>query len=60
MHQRWLKLAELAGAVIRNARGALPGLAGATCVSVGLGMVFPPLGVIAAGVFLLIIDYRRP
>lgn len=59
MRQRWLKLAELAGTTIRNARGSLPGMAGAACISVGLGLVAIPLGLISAGVFLLLIDYRR-
>ena len=35
------------------------GVAGATLVCVGLGMIYVPAGVIAAGVFLLLLDYRR-
>lgn len=51
-----LKAADVAGALVRG----LPGMAGAACVCAGLGLIYMPAGVIAAGVFLLIIDYRRP
>lgn len=44
-----------AGIVGRLLRGA-PGILGASAVSLGLGMIYAPVGVIAAGVFLLLID----
>lgn len=36
----------------------LAGAAGSALVSVGLWVAWPPLGLIAAGVFLLLIDER--
>ena len=60
MRKAWRKLADLAGSVAGSLRGTWAGLAGAACICVGVGMVYVPAGVIAAGVFLLIVDARRP
>lgn len=53
-------VAEAAGALLRGVRIAGPGIAGAMCVVIGLAMIYDPLGLLAAGAFLLLIDYRRP
>lgn len=37
-----------------------PGVSGAVLVSVGLGLVWFPLGLVAAGGFLLLLDRRVP
>lgn len=50
-------LAAFAGHCVRISRG-LPGLAGAGLISYGAGMVYAPAGVIVAGVFCLLIDWR--
>lgn len=47
--------------VIRIARSSarwLPGVAGAVLVVAGLYVAWPPLGLIAAGAFLLVFDER--
>ncbi|MFO7164873.1 MAG: hypothetical protein DIU75_016210 [Mycolicibacterium hassiacum] len=49
-----------AAQIVSAAFNALPGVLGAVCVSVGLGLIYAPLGLISAGVFLLLVDYRRP
>lgn len=49
-----------AAQIVSAAFNALPGVLGAVCVSVGLGLIYGPLGLISAGVFLLLVDYRRP
>ncbi|WP_433382782.1 hypothetical protein [Streptosporangium sp. CA-115845] len=57
----WLKAAELAGDAVRRLGEAcrwLPGLAGAACVCVGLALIYRPLGLLAAGAFLLLLDRR--
>lgn len=38
----------------------LPGIVGAVLVSAGLGLIFLPLALISAGVFLLLVDWRLP
>ncbi|MGJ3223769.1 hypothetical protein ACQEUV_33080 [Micromonospora aurantiaca (nom. illeg.)] len=48
--------AEWAGRATRS----LPGVAGALLASYGLWLAWPPLGFIAAGLFLLAIDRRVP
>ncbi|WIM97692.1 hypothetical protein ACTOB_001240 [Actinoplanes oblitus] len=53
--------ARIAGAVAEHfgrALRTLPGLAGALLVSFGLYLAWVPLGVIALGAFLLLIDRR--
>lgn len=49
--------AAFAGHLVRISRG-LPGLAGAGAISCGTGMIYIPAGVIVAGLFCLIIDWR--
>lgn len=51
-----LAAAGATGGIVRT----LPGLLGAGCIVVGLGLVYTPLAFLAAGVFLLIIDRRVP
>lgn len=46
----------MVGAVLRFG----PGVAGAVLVTIGLGMAWAPLGWIAAGVWLLLVDWRMP
>ncbi len=58
MRNAWLTSAEAAGAAVRALRGSWAGVAGAACVCLGIGLVFVPAGVIAAGVFLLVLDGR--
>lgn len=45
----------LAGPAGRAAR-SLPGILGAILVCVGLGLIYVPLALLAAGAFLLLID----
>ena len=54
------RLPELAGTLVRRLGRGLPGLAGAVLVSVGFGLAWLPLGLIAAGGFLLLLDWRIP
>lgn len=51
--------AERAGWAAGKVRRSGYGLGGALCVSLGLGEVYRPLFLIAAGVFLLVLDGRR-
>lgn len=53
-------LAEPAGRFIGSLMRTVPGLGGALIVCFGLGMAWKPLGFIAAGLFLLVIDRRSP
>ncbi|MEV3980791.1 hypothetical protein [Nonomuraea sp. NPDC049758] len=57
----WLRAAELAGTIVRRLADVRPyaaGAAGAACVCWGLGLIYPPLALVAAGVFLLWLDGR--
>lgn len=45
---------------MRRVARYVPGVLGALLVSVGIGVVFWPAGVIVAGVFLLLVDRRMP
>lgn len=49
--------ATVAGTLVRVGR-PLPGLAGAAAISWGTGLIYTPAGVIVAGVFLLMLDWR--
>lgn len=52
-------LAALVGTLLRLARPGVrlaPGVGGAVLVTVGAWMAWPPAGVVAAGVFLLMVD----
>lgn len=49
-------VADRTGRLLRS----IPGVAGALLVSYGLYLAWLPLGFIAAGVFLLLIDRRVP
>jgi len=51
-----LASASAAGHVVR----AAPGTVGALLMSYGLWSAWPPLGFLAAGVFLLLMDRRMP
>lgn len=62
---RWEGLAERVAEVAGRALGrvlpevrSLPGLAGAAMVSWGIALAYLPAGVIAGGVFLLMLDRR--
>lgn len=58
-----LKFAAAAGRVLNRAATAgrtVPGVAGASLVSYGLYDAWHPLGWIAAGGFLLLLDRRTP
>lgn len=41
---------------MRDVLRVVPGVAGAVLVSVGVGLVYLPAGLIAAGAFLLVLD----
>lgn len=49
-------VAEAAGYVARGG----PGVLGAGCVSFGLWLAWAPLGFVALGAFLLLVDRRMP
>lgn len=51
-----LRGATAAGSLVRT----LPGVLGAGAICIGLGLIYTPLALLAAGVFLLIIDRRVP
>lgn len=51
-----LRGAAASGTLVRT----LPGVLGATAICVGLGLIYTPLALLAAGAFLLIIDRRVP
>ncbi|MER6892015.1 hypothetical protein [Streptomyces halstedii] len=57
---RLVRAAELAGGALRALGQAAPGVAGAALVCAGLWQVWGPLGCIAAGAFLLMLDRRMP
>lgn len=52
------RLAELAGVAVRQIGRGLPGIAGPLLICWGLGLAWLPLGLIAAGTFLLLLDRR--
>lgn len=54
------RIAATAGLVVGMVGRVLPGIAGAVLVSAGLWMAWPPLGVVAAGGFLLALDRKIP
>ena len=60
MRKTWLRAAELAGDAVRGLGRTWPGIGGAACVCVGLGLMYVPLAFLAAGLFLLVLDNRRP
>lgn len=56
---KWqVRAADVVGRLLRGAGTTLPGVAGAVLVCVGLGLAWLPLGVVAAGVGLLVVDWR--
>lgn len=59
LRSAWLAGATLAGHATRIVR-TVPGLAGAALIVVGLAQVYGPLGWIAAGVALVLLDRRMP
>lgn len=59
MRERWqVQTAERVGRVLRAAGTTLPGVVGAVLVCVGLALAWLPLGVVAAGGALLVVDWR--
>lgn len=59
--QRWtLRAAGAAGTLLRHAGRLLPGIIGPALVAVGVGMIWLPLGVIAAGAALWSYDLLVP
>lgn len=58
MRSLLLRAAELLGEVARRLRSTWPGVLGALLVCVGLALVSLTAAVVAAGVFLLILDGR--
>jgi hypothetical protein len=59
MRERWqVQMAERVGRVLRAAGTTLPGVVGASLVCVGLALAWLPLGVVAAGGALLVVDWR--
>lgn len=55
-----LRAAEAAGGVLRRLARGLPGVVGALLVCAGLTLAWLPLGLMAAGGFLLLVDWRMP
>jgi hypothetical protein len=56
-----LRLASGAGRLSRHVLTIapdVPGIAGASLVVLGLGMAWRPIGFVAAGAFLLLVDWR--
>lgn len=64
LRPRWdaltVKVAEAAGVGLRQLGRTFPGVAGPLLVCYGLYDLFHPLGFIAAGGFLLVLDRRVP
>jgi hypothetical protein len=58
MARAWLAAAGVLGRLVGVAGRGLPGLAGAGLVCYGLWLAWAPLGFIAAGGFLLLLDRR--
>lgn len=52
--------ADLAGVVVRQVGRGLPGMAGPLLICYGLALAWRPLGFIAGGIFLLLLDRRIP
>ena len=52
--------AELAGKAIGRVGRGLPGVAGPLLICYGLAGIYRPLGFIAAGLFLVLLDRRVP
>lgn len=55
-----LRAAWVAGAALRVVGRGVPGVAGPLLVAVGLGLAWLPLGVVAAGLILWLVDLRIP
>lgn len=53
-----LRAAPVAGTLLRRVGRGFPGIAGPLLVSIGLGLAWLPLGVIAAGAILWAVDWR--
>lgn len=53
-----LRAADVAGRTLRAAGRTSPGVTGALLVAVGLGLAWLPLGLIAAGGFLLVLHWE--
>jgi hypothetical protein len=53
-----LRAAPVAGGLLRRVGRGFPGVAGPVLVSIGLGLAWLPLGVIAAGAILWAVDLR--
>lgn len=55
-----LAFAAVAGRLVGAAGRTLPGVAGSLLVCYGLWLAWAPLGFVAAGAFLLLLDRRIP
>lgn len=55
-----VRAAEWAGVLLRRLGRGLPGVLGPLLVCVGLGLAWLPLGVVAAGAVLWLVDLRLP
>lgn len=60
--RKWLaeRAPELAGNVLRHLGRGAPGVLGPILVAVGLSLAWLPLGVVAAGAILWLVDWRIP
>lgn len=54
------RLAAALGGLLRTLGLSLPGILGPLLVCAGLGLAWPPLGIIALGLILWLIDWRAP
>lgn len=52
--------ASVAGRLLGGLGRGLPGVLGPALVAVGLGLAWLPLGVVAAGAILWVVDWRIP
>jgi hypothetical protein len=55
-----LSAASLAGKAVRHFRKSGPGIGGAALICIGFGKVYAPAVYIGAGVFLMLLDRKRP
>lgn len=55
-----LRLADVSGKLTRIAVRSAPGVMGAGLITLGAGLIYWPAACFVGGVFLLVIDHRRP
>lgn len=59
--EKWAtRVADLSGRLLRRTGRTLPGVLGPALVCIGLGLAWLPLGLMAAGAVLWLVDWRIP